>query len=181
MRVVAGRFRGRVLAAPEGRDTRPTADRAREALFNILTHGDPALKGARVADIFAGSGALGFEALSRGAHHVSFFETAPKALAAIQANIDKLGCPSECTVLRGDATKPAMAVAPCQFLLLDPPYHSGLSQRALPALQSQGWIAKDALIVVELAADEDFVAPLDGFAISDERRYGAAKFIFLKA
>src|SRR5882762_4142553 len=95
MRLVAGRFKGRVLAAPEGSVTRPTADRVRESLFNILAHGEPELRGARVADVFAGSGALGLEALSRGAAHVTFFESAFPAQAVIAANLKKLGCEKE--------------------------------------------------------------------------------------
>jgi 16S rRNA (guanine966-N2)-methyltransferase len=181
MRLVAGRFKGRVLAAPEGMTTRPTADRVRESLFNILAHGEPELRGARVADIFAGSGALGLEALSRGAAHVSFFEHAPGALAVIAANVRKVGCDSDVTVLRQDATRPPKAPEPCRFLLLDPPYKSGLAATALVALAAQGWIAPDARIVVEVAAGEGFTSPLPGFPIADERKYGAARLVFLRA
>jgi 16S rRNA (guanine966-N2)-methyltransferase len=179
MRLVAGRFKGRVLAAPEGMTTRPTADRVRESLFNILAHGEPELRGARVADIFAGSGALGLEALSRGAGHVTFFETAPGALGVIAANVKKLGCEKEVSVLRQDAIKPPKANEPCQFLLLDPPYKSGLAATALVALAAQGWIAPDARIIVEVAAGETFSSPLVDFPIKDERKYGAARLVFL--
>jgi len=179
MRLVAGRFKGRVLAAPEGMTTRPTADRVRESLFNILAHGEPPLRGARVADIFAGSGALGLEALSRGAAHVSFFEMAPAALSVIAANVKKLGCEKETALLRQDATKPPKAAEPCQFLLLDPPYKSGLAAPALVALSAQGWIAPDARIIVEVAAAESFASPLPDFAVTDERKYGAARLVFL--
>jgi 16S rRNA (guanine966-N2)-methyltransferase len=181
MRLVAGRFRGRVLAAPEGSTTRPTADRVRESLFNILAHGEPELRGARVADVFAGSGALGLEALSRGAGHVTFFESASPALAVIAANLKKLGCETESSLVRRDALKPPKAPAQCQFLLLDPPYKSGLAGPALVALASQGWIAADARIIVEVAAGEGFTSPLPDFAISDERKYGAARLVFLTA
>ena len=181
MRLVAGRFRGRVLAAPEGSATRPTADRVRESLFNILAHGEPDLRGARVADIFAGSGALGLEALSRGAAHVTFFESAYPAQAVIAANLKKLGCEAEATLIRQDALKPPKASAPCQILLLDPPYKSGLAIPALQALAAQGWIAPAARIVVEVAAAEDFVSPLPGFTVVDVRKYGAAKLAFLTA
>src|SRR5579859_125410 len=141
MRLVAGRFKGRVLAAPEGSTTRPTADRVRESLFNILAHGEPELRGARVADVFAGSGALGLEALSRGAAHVTFFEKDTPPLSVIAANIKKLGCEREADLLRTDACNPPAARQPCQFLLLDPPYRSGLAAVALPALHAKGWIA----------------------------------------
>jgi 16S rRNA (guanine966-N2)-methyltransferase len=179
MRLIAGRFRGRVLAAPEGMTTRPTADRVRESLFNILAHGDPELHGARVADIFAGSGALGLEALSRGAGHVTLMERDAAPLAVIAGNIRKLGCEAGTTLLRADALKPPKAPVPCDILLLDPPYKSGLAAQALPALLAQGWIAPHARIVVEVAAGEPFTSPLAQFAIADERRYGAARLVFL--
>jgi len=181
MRLVAGRFKGRVLVAPEGMTTRPTADRVRESLFNILAHGEPELRGARVADVFAGSGALGLEALSRGAAHVTFFETAPGAQAVIAANLKKLGCEKEAALVRQDATKPPKAPEPCRFLLLDPPYKSGLVGPALTALAAQGWIAPDARIVVEVAAAEEFTSPLADFVIADERKYGAARLVFLES
>jgi 16S rRNA (guanine966-N2)-methyltransferase len=181
LRLVAGRFKGRVLAAPEGSTTRPTADRVRESLFNILAHGEPALRGARVADVFAGSGALGLEALSRGAAHVTFFESAYPAQAVIAGNLKKLGCEKEAALLRQDALKPPKAAASCQFLLLDPPYKSGLAGPALVALAAQGWIAPDARIIVEVAAAEGFASPLPDFAIADERKYGAARLVFLTA
>lgn len=181
MRLVAGRFKGRVLSAPEGMTTRPTADRVRESLFNILAHGEPELRGARVADIFAGSGALGLEALSRGAGHVTFFENAPGAQSVISANIKKIGCEAQATLLRQDATRPPKASEPCRFLLLDPPYKSGLAVHALVALAAQGWIAPDARIVVEVAAGEGFTSPLPDFPIADERKYGAARLVFLSA
>jgi len=179
MRLIAGRFKGRVLAAPEGMTTRPTADRVRESLFNILAHGEPALAGARVADVFAGSGALGLEALSRGAKAAVFFESDPKPLAIIAANIKKLGVEDAATLLRADALKPPKASSPCQFLLLDPPYQSGLAGPALTALKAAGWIADDARIVVEVATAEPFASPLPDYAIADERKYGAARLVFL--
>jgi 16S rRNA (guanine966-N2)-methyltransferase len=137
------------------------------------------LEGARVADVFAGSGALGLEALSRGAVEVTFFESDPKSLAVIVANIRKLGCEDMTTIMRCDATDPPKAAFPCQFLLLDPPYRSGLAAPALVALRAQGWIARDARIVIEVAAAESFKSPLPDFAIVDDRKYGAARLIFL--
>jgi len=179
MRLIAGRFRGRVLAAPEGMTTRPTADRVRESLFNILAHGEPQLRGAHVADIFAGSGALGLEALSRGAAKVTFFEKDPAPLSVIAANIKKLGCDKESELLRADACNPPAAKQPCDILLLDAPYRSGLANLALPALQAQGWIAPGARIVIEVAASEPCKSPLPGCEITDERKYGAARLVFL--
>lgn len=179
MRLIAGRFKGRVLAAPEGLTTRPTADRVRESLFNILAHGEPPLQGARVLDIFAGSGALGLEALSRGAEFVTFCESDPKPLSVIAANIRKLGCEASTTLLRADALRPPKAPAPCQFLLLDPPYKSGLAAPALIAFAVAGWIAPNARMIVEVAAAEGFRPPSEDFHITDERKYGAARLIFL--
>jgi len=181
MRIVAGRHRGRVLMAPQGQDTRPTADRVREALFNILAHGeDPELRGARVLDAFAGSGALGFEALSRGAAQVTFMETEASAFAIIYANAKKLGVTGEASVQRWDATNPPKAAEPCAIVLMDPPYKSGLAKAALPALHAKGWIGADALVVVEVAAGEGFASPIKGLKITDERTYGAARLVFLR-
>lgn len=180
MRIVAGRHRGRVLLAPEGQATRPTSDRAREALFNILDHGEPVLRDAHVLDAFAGSGALGLEALSRGAARATFLETDGSAFAIIHANVRKMGVEQQVTILRNDATKPPKAPAPCRIVLMDPPYKSGLAQTALPALLSQGWIAPDALVVVEVAAGEPFSTPIRELGIVDERKYGAARLIFLR-
>lgn len=180
MRIVAGRHKGRVLAAPDGRDTRPTADRVRESLFNILAHGVPELEGAVVLDAFAGSGALGFEALSRGAGHVTFLETDASAFAIIYANAKTLGEDKKVSVQRIDATRPPVARTPCQIILMDPPYKSGQATPALLALHAQGWIAPDALVVVEVAAGEAFHSPIKGLAISDERKYGAARLVFLR-
>jgi 16S rRNA (guanine966-N2)-methyltransferase len=181
MRIVAGRFRGRVLAAPDGRNTRPTADRVRESLFNILAHGEPSLVGAQVLDAFAGSGALGFEALSRGAAQVTFLETDPTASAVIVANARKLGADRQVKLLRVDATRPPKAPGPCTIVMMDPPYKSGLGEPALVALKAAGWIAPDALMVVEVAAGEGFAAPRPEWDIIDERTYGAARLVFLKS
>ncbi|MDR3435586.1 16S rRNA (guanine(966)-N(2))-methyltransferase RsmD [Telmatospirillum sp.] len=180
MRIVAGRHKGRVLLAPVGRNTRPTADRAREALFNILAHDEPPLEGASVLDAFAGSGALGFEALSRGAERVTFLETDGSAFSVICANAKKMGVEKQVSIQRIDATRPPKAARPCRFVLMDPPYKSGLAAPALQALNAQGWIAPDAMIVVEVAAGEAFAPPIDGLVIVDERKYGAARLVFLR-
>jgi 16S rRNA (guanine966-N2)-methyltransferase len=179
MRLVAGLHKGRRLAAPPGRIARPTADRVRQALFDILSHTDLVeLEDAVVVDAFAGSGALGLEALSRGAAHASFLELNPQSLAAIFENIKALKEDDRCTVIRADASKPPAAAQACTLAFLDPPYHSALVEPCLTSLAARGWLAPDALVVVEVAADEDFALPA-GFQLADQRRHGAAKLVFL--
>jgi 16S rRNA (guanine966-N2)-methyltransferase len=185
MRIVGGRLRRRPLQAPEGSEVRPTSDRARESLFNILAHRpEQPLDGARVLDAFAGSGALGIEALSRGAAHCTFLDTLPAALAAIRANVGKLGLTAQATVLRADALRPGLPPAganlPATLVFLDPPYRSGFAAPALQSLRDQGWLAGGALASVEVASTEDLDAPA-GFEVLDERRYGAAKLVLLQA
>jgi len=184
MRIVGGRHRGRRLAAPPGEVVRPTSDRAREALFNILSHGNFAASGLPFAgrpviDAFAGTGAVGLEALSRGASEAVFIEDNRDALAALRRNIDALGEEDRSHVVRGDATRPPRAVAQAAVAFLDPPYGSGLAPACLTALAAAGWLLPDALAIVEIAADEDLVPP-DGFAAIDTRVYGAAKLVFLR-
>jgi 16S rRNA (guanine966-N2)-methyltransferase len=184
MRIIAGSHRGRRLVAPEGRSVRPTSDRAREALFNILAHGDFAaagspFAGARVLDAFAGTGAFGLEALSRGAEAAIFLERDGVAVAALKRNIAALGEVARCRVYTVDATKPPTALAPCRLAFLDPPYGEGLAAPALPALAAAGWLEPGALAVAEIGAREDLAAP-EGFTLLDERRYGAAKLVFLR-
>jgi len=183
MRIVAGRHRGRALQAPEGNAVRPTSDRAREALFNILAHrgmgGVPAFLDAEVLDAFAGTGALGLEALSRGAHRAFFIENDTDARAALRLNIDKLGETDRCRILAADARKPPHAIAPCNLVFLDPPYGKDLPAPTLTALALAGWIAPGAICVVEMGAKESFEAPA-GFILLDERRYGAARLVILR-
>ena len=184
MRVVGGKNRGRRLLAPPGTKVRPTSDRAREALFNILAHGQFAVSGmpfaeGAVLDAFAGSGAFGLEALSRGAAEAVFIEQDRDALAALKKNIEALGESARARVLHGDATHPPRAVTPCSVAFLDPPYRSGLAGAALPALGAAGWLAPGTLAVVEIAAREHF-APPTGFTLVDERVYGAARLMFLR-
>ena len=184
MRIVGGKFKGRAIAAPEGRDTRPTSDRAREALFNVLAHAawSPGLDGRRVLDLFAGTGALGLEAMSRGAAFALFVETDAGARGVIRDNIEALGLFGNTRIHRRDATdlgvKPAGLGEPFDLVFLDPPYKRGLGEAALSRLRVGGWITGDALIVFECAADETPV--LDGFETLDERAYGAAKVLFLR-
>lgn len=183
MRIIAGKHRGRNLIAPEGRAVRPTSDRAREAVFDILAHGrfaeQDACTDAMVLDAFAGTGAFGLEALSRGARHASFIEKDRSARGALQQNIAALGETPHAAILMGDATRPPRATGACSLIFLDPPYGEDLAAPALKALAQSGWMAKHALVVVEIAAKEDLTAPED-FEPLDERRYGAAKFVFLR-
>lgn len=184
MRVVAGRYRGRRLEAPPGRAVRPTSERSREAAFNILEAGRLSgglspLPGARVLDAFAGTGALGIEAFSRGAERVFFLEKAPEALACLRRNLKGLEPAATLRVLQGDALRPPAAEAPCDLLLMDPPYGEGLAAPALAALWAAGWIGPDTLILAETAAGE-LDQPPPGFALLDQRRYGRARLSFLK-
>lgn len=179
MRIVAGLHKGRRLEAPSGRDTRPTADRVRQALFDILAHSDLVdLEDARVVDAFAGSGALGLEALSRGASHVCFLELAAQPLATIYANVKALKVEDQAKVIRADAAKPPAAPHACTLAFLDPPYHSGLAAPCLEGLAAKGWLEDGALAVVEVATDEAFTPPA-GFDAVDERPRGAARLVFV--
>jgi 16S rRNA (guanine966-N2)-methyltransferase len=184
MRVVGGRHRGRRLMAPPGDTVRPTSDRAREALFNILSHGEFAAAESpfadeNVLDAFAGTGAFGIEALSRGAARAVFIETDRAALRALRQNLAALDEEDSADVISGDATRPPRAPFACAVAFLDPPYRSGLAAPALTALAAMGWLTARALAVVEIAADEAF-SPPDGFTIVDERKYGAARLMFLR-
>jgi 16S rRNA (guanine966-N2)-methyltransferase len=183
MRIIAGKHRHRALVAPEGRGVRPTSDRAREAVFDILAHGrfaeQDACLDAMVLDAFAGTGAFGLEALSRGARHVVFIEKDRAARASLQQNIAALGETQHAAIVNGDATRPPRASGACSLVFLDPPYGEDLAVPALKALAQSGWLAEGALAVMEIAAKEDLEIP-EGFAPLEERRYGAAKFVFLR-
>lgn len=185
MRIVSGEFRGKTLITPPGDNTRPTSDRARQAVFNILEHAawSPGLRDIRVIDLFAGSGALGFEALSRGATFCLFVETDDEARGAIRENVDAMGLFGRTRVHRRDATDlgvrpgadgPAFAMA-----FLDPPYAKGLGELALVKLAEGGWLAPGAVIVFERGATEPPFA-VDGFEELDARDYGAARVHFLR-
>jgi 16S rRNA (guanine966-N2)-methyltransferase len=184
LRVVGGIHRGRRLVVPPGDAVRPTSDRAREALFNILSHGGFAAEGLPFAgrpvlDAFAGTGALGLEALSRGASAAVFIENGREARAALRRNVRALDEEDRTHIVAGDATRPPRAAVACAVVFLDPPYGSTLEASALPALAAAGWLAPAALVIVELAAAEGW-SPLSGFALLDERVYGAARLIFLR-
>jgi 16S rRNA (guanine966-N2)-methyltransferase len=179
MRIIAGRFRGRRLLAPVGQAIRPTSDRAREALFDILEHGAPPVRGASFLDLFCGTGAVGLEAHSRGASSVLLIESDRAALKLIEANIARLGSPPSVRLLARDATLPGPAPHPFDLVFLDPPYGSGLAAAALESLVRGGWLGEAARIILELAAKEDFELP-PAYALERERRYGRAKFLFLR-
>jgi 16S rRNA (guanine966-N2)-methyltransferase len=184
LRIVGGVHRGRRLTVPLGDTVRPTGDRTREALFNILSHGGFAAGGLPFADrpvldAFAGTGAFGLEALSRGASSAAFIENGREAIAILRRNIAALDEEDRAHVLAGDATRPPRAGFASALAFLDPPYRSGLAAPALMALAAAGWLAADALAVVEIAALEEFSSPA-GFARVDERVYGAARLVFLR-
>ena len=190
MRIIGGRFRGKRLAAPGvagggAAHLRPTSDRVRESLFNLLAHGGygdpPPPEGRRVLDLFAGTGALGLEALSRGAARAVFIDDLPAARALIRANAETLGITGEIKIWRRDATR----LGPCRgepfgLIFADPPYGSGLGGKALASAQEGGWIAPDAIIVLEHATAED--APVaDWLTTVDARRYGETAITIFRA
>jgi 16S rRNA (guanine966-N2)-methyltransferase len=181
MRIVGGRLGGRTLAGPKSQAIRPTSDRLRESLFNILAHGrgDP-VTGARVLDLFAGTGALGLEAMSRGARFALFIDDGAQARALMRQNVEALGLGGVTRIFRRDATRlgAAYPVEPFSLAFLDPPYRHGLAERALASLRAGDWLTPDALVVVEEATDAGFQVP-EGFAEIDRRRYDDTEFIFL--
>ena len=180
MRIVGGSLRGRRLRAPAGVRVRPTGERVREALFDILLHGGMSnpLEGARVVDLFAGTGALGLEALSRGAASLTAVESEADVRGVLRANIEALGCGARATVVAGDATRLPPAAEACDLALLDPPYRSGLAVPALGALVEGGWLHAEATVVVEHGADDPFEPPA-AFTVQDQRRYGRTALTFL--
>jgi 16S rRNA (guanine966-N2)-methyltransferase len=185
MRIVGGRHKGRTLTAPAGKDLRPTADRVRESVFNILAHGIEGLvlDGVTVVDVFCGTGALGLEAMSRGAGHGVFIDNDAGALAYVRKNAGPLGLGREVTMLKLDAARlappPRVAKTPATLAFLDPPYDQGLAVPALLGLKDKGWLGEGAVVVVEVAAKEAFETPRE-FQVLDERTYGAARVIFLR-
>jgi len=183
MRVVGGRLRGRNLASPASRDIRPTADSLRESVFNILVHayGDP-ISGARVLDLFAGTGALGIEAISRGAAFTLFVDNGTEARALLRNNVEALGLGGLTKVFRRDAANlgPAHPVEPFSLVFLDPPYGKGLAEKAIASLRDGGWLTVGALLVVEEAKAAGFAAP-EGFEELQRRAYDDTELVFLRA
>jgi 16S rRNA (guanine966-N2)-methyltransferase len=179
MRIIAGQWRGRPLIAPKGDATRPTADRTREALFSMLTSRLGSFEDLRVADLFAGSGALGLEALSRGATHCTFVEHDGAAIAALKANIAKLNA-SPRTDIRAQSVMALPAISqPFDVLLLDPPYGTGAGAVALDRLVRLGWLAPGALVSVETGNRE--AVEVSSFTLEAERTHGKAKLTLLRA
>ena len=181
MRVVGGRLKGRNLASPATRDIRPTADRLRESVFNILIHAyDDPITDARVLDLFAGTGALGIEAVSRGATFTLFVDNGAEARALLRNNVEALGLGGVTKIYRRDATDlgPAHPIEPFALVFLDPPYGRGLAEKALASLRDGGWLSKDALLVVE-ESKAAFVAP-EGFDELERRAYDDTEFTFLR-
>ena len=176
MRIIAGKFRGKQLSSPEDGSIRPTADRVRESMFNILASRlGPNFDGLRVIDLFAGTGALGLEALSRGAANVVFVDTGAEARGLIRDHIEAFGAGGVAKLLRRDATSlgPAGTMGPVDLVFLDPPYGQGLGERALLALREGGWLKPETVLVLEEGSDVTLHLP-DGFTLDDRREYGAA-------
>ena len=186
MRIVAGQYRGRAIVTPEGQNTRPTSDRARQAIFNVLEHAPWAegLHEARVIDLYAGSGALGFEALSRGAAFCLFVDTDDGARGAIRENMDAYGLFGRCRVHRRSATdlgsRPGSAGEAFTLAFLDPPYAKGLGEQTLARLLEGDWLAPGAIVVFERGSDEPEI-DTPGYERLDARDYGAARVLFLRA
>ena len=183
MRVVGGRLKGRIIASPSSQEIRPTADRLRESVFNILIHAyDDPIEGARVLDLFAGTGALGIEATSRGAAFTLFVDNGAEARALLRNNVEALGLGGVTKVYRRDATDlgPAHPMEPFSLVFLDPPYGKGLAEKALASLHKGGWLTPGALLVVEEAKAAAFASP-EGFEELERRAYDDTEFVFLRS
>ena len=181
MRIVAGKFRGKALTSPSDDSIRPTADRVRESMFNILSSRlGPVFADKNVLDLFAGTGALGLEALSRGAAHVTFVDMGAESRGLIRDHIEAFGAGGVTKLLRRDATDlgPAGSFGPFDLVFLDPPYGQGLGEQALAGLVAQGWLAPGALLVFEESVTAEVEIP-PGFTLDDRREYGAAAVHFL--
>lgn len=182
MRIVGGRFRGRVLATPRSEGIRPTTDRTRESLFNILSHGyEAAVEGRRMLDLFAGTGAVGFEALSRGAAYVHFVEQSAEGSRLVRANMETLNVREQTGLSRRDATNLGKAgeKQPYDLVFADPPYGKGLGERALAQLAMGGWIAENALVILE---DNKQMTPDPGgvFHLIEKRIFGDSAMHFYR-
>lgn len=183
MRIVGGKFKGRQLVTPADQSTRPTSDRVREALFNILVHGIAGfeLDGARVLDLFAGTGALGFEALSRGARHCQFVDESAEARGLMRTNADNFGVIGQCKIWRRDATDlgPCAPLPKFDLIFADPPYGKGLGGKALISLVQGAWINDGGIVVLEETGKAE-VADVAGLGLIDERSYGETKVRFFR-
>jgi 16S rRNA (guanine966-N2)-methyltransferase len=186
MRITSGAWRGRTLVVPSGRLVRPTSDRVRQAMFNLLRHGDffaggdeGFLSGVAALDVFAGSGALGLEALSNGAAFATFVENARPSLASLRENIANLDATETSAVIAVDATKPPLATRAHNLVFLDPPYRKNLGETAIMHLGARGWFAPDAVLVLE-EAEGAVTSPPPGCALLDTRRYGDTEVHILR-
>jgi 16S rRNA (guanine966-N2)-methyltransferase len=181
LKILAGTHRGRALATPAGRDAlRPTSARRREAVFDILTAQLGELADVTLADVFAGTGAVGLEALSRGAARVVFVENDPAAARLIRRNLDALGLGARARVLQNDASRLGVSSERVDVVFLDPPYGRGLAERALAKLRAGGWLADDAVVLVELGRADAFTLP-EGYALAREHPHGAGRLLRLDA
>jgi len=182
MRIVAGKFRGKTLHSPDTDEIRPTSDRVRESLFNILAnHFGPAFHGVRVLDLFAGTGALGLEALSRGAEHATLVDTGVEARALMRENIQELGVAGQARMLRRDATDlgQVQRIPPCNLVFVDPPYGKGLGEKSIKVAIEGGWVADDALIILEESKSAEIEIPA-GLSEQSRRTYGDTQILFLE-
>lgn len=180
-RIIAGEFRGRRLTVPKGQNVRPTTDRMRERVFSMLQHERyPDLVGARVADIFAGTGALGLEALSRGAEHVVFVEKSPQSLQYLSDNIQTLNAETRTTIVKRKATDIPETDKAFDLIFMDPPYGRGLLAPSLTKCIGSGWSKAGTVFICELGSDEAFEIP-EGFSVMDDRSQGAQRMLFLEA
>ena len=183
MRIVGGQFRGRTLKSPSSQAIRPTSDKLRESIFNILTHayGDP-VADARVLDLFAGTAALGIEALSRGAKFALFVDEGAEARGLIRANVEAMSLTGVTRIFRRDASKMGDigALAPFDLVFCDPPYGKGLAEKSIASARAGGWFAADALVVVEEAVKSAFKSP-EGFKELERREYGDSEIIIIRA
>jgi 16S rRNA (guanine966-N2)-methyltransferase len=183
VRIVGGEFRGRSIAGPSGKGIRPTSDRLRQTIFDILAHayGNP-VAGARILDLFAGTGAFGLEAMSRGASFVLFVEEGVEARGLIRRNVESLGLTGRSRVYRRDATQlgPIGGLAPFDIVFADPPYRRGMGEQALASAAAGGWLAPGAVVVLEEAANVG-VAPPPGLAVQETRTVGDSQVVFLRA
>ncbi len=180
--ITSGKYRGRRIESPEGKEIRPTVSRVREAVFNILTHGSfgsnrPVY--GRIADIFCGSGVMGLEALSRGAEHVTFIDKNPQALEVLEYNIIKLGEENNTKLLRADSSDLPATAEPYDLLLLDPPYNSGLAVDSLITAYNGNWLHKDTVAVLEQSWKETVTIP-EQYKVIDERKYGNTRITLLR-
>jgi 16S rRNA (guanine966-N2)-methyltransferase len=184
MRIVGGRFKGHGLSGPKGEGTRPTSDRVRESIFNILAHGidGVTLEGARVMDLFAGTGALGFETLSRGARFCQFVDESVEARGVIRRNADALGVIGQCKIWRRDATRlgPCAPQTPFDLIFADPPYGKGLGEKALAAIVAGQWLAPGGVVMLEEALKAT-VPDIPGLTLLDARDYGDTQLRFYRS